>query len=30
MGIGSDVVTTERKLNAKEAKAFMRAVASDP
>ena len=30
MGIGSDVVTTERKLNAKEAKAFMRAIASDP
>jgi len=30
MGIGSDVATTERKLNAKEAKAFMRAIASDP
>ena len=30
MGIGSDVVTTERKLNANEAKAFMRAMASDP
>ncbi|CAE6737556.1 S8 family serine peptidase [Paraburkholderia domus] len=30
MGIGSDVVTTERKLNATEAKAFMRAIASDP
>jgi serine protease len=30
LGIGSDVVTTERKLNAKDAKAFMRAIASDP
>ncbi|MFM0074979.1 S8 family serine peptidase [Paraburkholderia sediminicola] len=30
MGIGADVVTTERKLTAKEAKAFMRAIASDP
>jgi serine protease len=30
MSIGSDVVTTERKLNAREAKAFMRAIASDP
>ncbi|SDG07177.1 serine protease [Paraburkholderia phenazinium] len=30
MGIGSDVVTTERKLNAKDSKAFMRALASDP
>ncbi|MFP3247197.1 MAG: S8 family serine peptidase [Paraburkholderia sp.] len=30
MGIGSDVVTTERKLNAREARAFMRAIASDP
>lgn len=30
MGIGSDVVTTERKLNANETKAFMRAIASDP
>ncbi|MFM0011446.1 S8 family serine peptidase [Paraburkholderia sediminicola] len=30
MGIGSDVITTERKLNAREAKAFMRAIASDP
>lgn len=30
MGLGADVITTERKLNAKEAKAFMRAIASDP
>ena len=30
MGRGSDVITTERKLNASEAKAFMRAIASDP
>jgi serine protease len=30
MGNGSDVVTTERKLNAKEAMSFMRAIASDP
>ncbi|WP_322093530.1 S8 family serine peptidase [Paraburkholderia bannensis] len=30
MGIGADVITTDRKLNAKDAKAFMRAVASDP
>jgi len=30
MGIGADVVTTERKLNARDAKAFMRALASDP
>ncbi|WP_233863061.1 S8 family serine peptidase [Paraburkholderia adhaesiva] len=30
MGIGSDVVTTERKLNASDANAFMRAIASDP
>ncbi|WP_429326579.1 S8 family serine peptidase [Paraburkholderia sp. GAS348] len=30
MGIGADVVTTERKLTAKEAKTFMRAIASDP
>jgi serine protease len=30
MGIGSDVVTTERKLNTADAKAFMRAIASDP
>jgi serine protease len=30
MGIGADVVTTERKLNARDAKAFMRAIASDP
>jgi serine protease len=30
MGLGSDVVTTERKLNAKEAMEFMRAMASDP
>ncbi|RAS33235.1 S8 family serine peptidase [Paraburkholderia bryophila] len=29
-GIGADVVTTGRKLNMKEAKAFMRAIASDP
>ncbi len=30
MGIGSDVVQTARKLNSADAKAFMRAVASDP
>lgn len=30
MGIGADVVTTARKLNAAEARAFMRAIASDP
>ena len=30
MGIGADVITTERKLNARDAKAFMRAMASDP
>lgn len=30
MGIGADVVTTERKLNGKDARAFMRAIASDP
>jgi serine protease len=30
MGIGSDVVQTARKLNGAEARAFMRAVASDP
>jgi serine protease len=30
MGFGSDVVTTERKLNAKEAKAFMRASTMQP
>lgn len=30
MGIGSDVVTTERALNTADAKAFMRAIASDP
>ncbi|MFM0339535.1 S8 family serine peptidase [Paraburkholderia fungorum] len=30
MGVGADVVTTERKLDVKEAKAFMRAIASDP
>lgn len=30
MGIGADVVTTERKLNASDAKAFMRGIASDP
>lgn len=29
-GIGADVVTTDRKLTMKEAKAFMRAIASDP
>ncbi|WP_165847927.1 S8 family serine peptidase [Paraburkholderia lacunae] len=29
-GVGSDVVTTERKLNGKDARAFMRAIASDP
>ncbi|OAJ59530.1 hypothetical protein A6V36_24770 [Paraburkholderia ginsengiterrae] len=30
MGIDADVVTTERKLTSKEAKAFMRAIAADP
>ncbi|MFM0223829.1 S8 family serine peptidase [Paraburkholderia dipogonis] len=30
MGVGSDVITTERKLNPKEAKTFMRAIAADP
>lgn len=30
MGVGSDIVKTERKLNAAEAKAFMRAIATDP
>ncbi|NMM02167.1 S8 family serine peptidase [Paraburkholderia sp. RP-4-7] len=30
MGRGSDVVTTDRKLKGVEAKAFMRAIASDP
>jgi len=30
MGLGADVLTIDRKLNAKEAKAFMRAIASDP
>lgn len=30
MGMGADVVTTARKLNAKEARAFMRAMATDP
>lgn len=30
MGIGSDVLTTERKLNGKDAKVFMQAIASDP
>jgi serine protease len=30
MGLGADVVTTERKLNGKDAMAFMRAIASDP
>ncbi|CAB3699632.1 hypothetical protein LMG24238_03561 [Paraburkholderia sediminicola] len=30
MGIGSDLVTTGRKLNGKDARAFMRAIASDP
>jgi serine protease len=30
MGIGADVVTTEHKLNASDAKAFMRGIASDP
>ncbi|MFM0074376.1 S8 family serine peptidase [Paraburkholderia sediminicola] len=29
-GVGSDVVTTERKLNVSDAKKFMRAIASDP
>jgi serine protease len=28
--LGADVVTTERALNARDAKAFMRAIASDP
>ncbi|MEA3084585.1 MAG: serine protease [Paraburkholderia sp.] len=30
MGTGADVLTTERKLTAKETRAFMRAIASDP
>lgn len=30
MGTGSDVVTTDRKLNSTEAKTFMRSIASDP
>ncbi|MFL9864493.1 S8 family serine peptidase [Paraburkholderia fungorum] len=30
MGLGSDVITTQRKLNAKDAVSFMRAIASDP
>ncbi|VVD31741.1 putative Subtilisin [Paraburkholderia dioscoreae] len=30
MGIGADVVTTERKLSSTQAKAFMRAIAADP
>ncbi|SIO47292.1 serine protease [Paraburkholderia phenazinium] len=30
MGIGADLVMTERKLNSKEALAFMRAIATDP
>lgn len=30
LGIGSDLVTTGRKLNGKDARAFMRAIASDP
>jgi serine protease len=30
MGTGSDVITTARRLNVTEAKAFMRAIASDP
>ncbi|WNC88545.1 S8 family serine peptidase [Paraburkholderia sp. FT54] len=30
MGVGSDVITTERKLNADDARKFMRAIASDP
>jgi serine protease len=30
MGMGSDVVKTDRKLNWNEAKAFMRSIASDP
>ncbi|HZZ05789.1 S8 family serine peptidase [Paraburkholderia sp.] len=30
MSIGSDVVTTARKLNGKDARTFMRAIASDP
>lgn len=30
MGIGADVVTTARKLDVRDAKAFMRAIASDP
>ncbi|MFP3566701.1 S8 family serine peptidase [Paraburkholderia sp. SIMBA_030] len=29
-GVGSDVVTTARKLNGNDARAFMRAIASDP
>ena len=30
LALGADVITTARALNAKEAKAFMRAIASDP
>jgi serine protease len=30
MGVGTDVITTDRKLNANDAKAFMRGIASDP
>lgn len=30
MGVGSDVVTTDRALNTADTKAFMRAIASDP
>ncbi|MFM0741054.1 S8 family serine peptidase [Paraburkholderia xenovorans] len=30
MGVGADVVTTARKLDGSDAKAFMRAIASDP
>ncbi|ASL42776.1 Extracellular basic protease [Burkholderia sp. AD24] len=30
MGIGSDVITTEHKLNATQAKKFMQAIAADP
>jgi serine protease len=30
LGIGADVVTTERKLTGNEAKAFMRSIATDP
>jgi serine protease len=30
MGVGADIVTTDRKLNANDAKAFMRGIASDP